>query len=626
MEKISKPFEYAGYSSAEYTGYKRTPTYVEMSDKGHIATDVYLPDGYIGKEKAPLKFPVIFIFTPYNRATIHPDTNEVIPTSNARPGEGIKGYFEHGYAVVIADLRNCGATKDEALTFGFRYQKDCGEMVDWIAEQSWSNGNVGMVGGSHVGWTQLAAAGQKPGALKAIMPAVVPFDAFTGQFYPGGIFMKSFMTGFSQSEVIKKELDKRAEAVCAPVLDQNGRAVSMEKKRENPDDQIDPDNQIVIDVEDNLSIDSKMPTGETIKDLCSNMIPPIANTDIAIYNLGGWFDGFIRGTFEIYATLARTNPSRIAVFPGFHDLVNGFVYDDFKAKVPDLVSERLRFFDHYLKGIDNGIDKQPPVLIYNMHGDGWRLENEWPLARQGMQKFYLSENNTFADSAEDKGSDSYQVNFSQDMRYGKNLSSRWTGLTGISPAASPDMTAKDTDNLCYTGQPFDNDTEVTGHPVVKLWVSSSADNGDFYLFLEDVDEKGRTLMVTEGQLRSDWAGLYDNNEMTDHDDIEILPKLPWHGYTEAQKQENGLAENKIIELTVDLLPTSWVFKKGHSIRLSISGANWPDFQLHPKLSPSNDPKAEDNIEPVVKVHRGSSHPSVLELPIVPQKKDKYSAD
>jgi len=610
MKKISKPFEYKGYSSIEYTGYNRTSTYVEMSDNGHIATDIYLPDGYTGKGKISIKFPVVFIFTPYNRATIHPETSEVIPTSNARPGEGIERYFEYGYATVIADLRNCGATKDAALTFGFRYQKDCGEMVDWIADQPWSNGKVGMVGGSHVGWTQLAAAGQKPAALKAIMPAVVPFDAFTGQFYPGGIFMQSFMTGFGRSEVIKKELEKRADEVCAPVLDKNGKSVLIKKKKEHIEDDID------IEIENNLCIDSRAASGETIKDLCSNMIPPIAQTDIAIYNIGGWFDGFIRGTFEIHATLAATNLSRVAVFPGFHDLVNGFMYDDFKAKVPDLVSERLRFFDHYLKGIDNGIDKQPPVLIYNMHGDGWRLENEWPLARQTVHKLYFNENNLLADTVGNSDADPYQMTFNQDMRYGNNLSSRWTGLSAVPPAASPDMTAKDKENLCYSCKPLDKDTEVTGHPIVKLWVSSSSDNADFYLFLEDVDENGRALMVTEGQLRSDWAGLYNNDEITDHG-IKILPELPWHGYAKAQKQENALAGHKIIELTIDLLPTSWVFKKGHCIRLSISGANWPEFQLHPKLSPENNPMAENNIEPFIKIHRGQDYSSVLELPVIP---------
>ena len=78
-----------------------------------------------------------------------------------------------------------------------------------------------------------------------------------------------------------------------------------------------------------------------------------------------------------------------------------------------------------------------------------------------------------------------------------------------------------------------------------------------------------------------------------------------------------LADGKIVELVIDLLPTSWTFKQGHRIRLAITGANWPDFQLHPKLSPANDPEAADNIVPTINVHRGPVYQSVLELPIIP---------
>jgi len=609
-DKISRPFEYHGYSQKSHSAWKSSSEYVEMSDGAVIAADIYLPEEFLESGTPPSKFPVIFNFTPYKRSIIDPETGEIIPNVLNRPGEHLADYHEYGYALVVADTRGYGASIGAAMTFGWRYQQDAGEMIDWIAAQEWCDGNVGMVGGSHHGWTQLAAASRKPAALKAIMPAVVPLDGFTGQFFPGGIFMHSFLTGADQSDQVRAKHEATAQQLVAPVDSTDPAALAASQAKAQPD------LELTYDWDNEPFIDSRAKTGENGRDFCANMVGPIAETDIAIYHLGAWFDGFARGTTELYASLADSNPSRLAVFPGFHDLVRGFVYDELGAEPPDLVAERRRFFDRYLKGIDNGIDKDPPVLIYNINGDGWRQENEWPLARQQDFKLYLAENLDFADSPGAEGSDAYRTELSHDRRYGSNLSSRWTALGGTPPDGVPDMTNQDESSLCYSSAPIENDLEVTGHPTVRLWVSSDADCGDFYVYLEDVDKNGRSLMVSEGQLRAGWHELHDNNLMTDCG-IDIKPKLPWHGYEKAQWDEKALADGRVIELVIDLQPISWLFRKGHRIRLAISGANWPDFSLNPTLSPANDPRAADNLKPTIRVHRGSQYPSVLELPAIP---------
>lgn len=496
------------------------------------------------------------------------------------------------------------------MTFGWRYQQDAGEMIDWIAGQEWCDGNVGMVGGSHHGWTQLAAASRKPAALKAIMPAVVPLDGFTGQFFPGGIFMHSFLTGSELSDQVVAVREVTGSLIAAPV----DPATPLVPVDDQEDTQADM--EMTYDWDNEPFIDSRAKSGENGRDFCSNMVGPITDTDIAIYNLGAWFDGFARGTCELYASLAATNPSRLAMFPGFHDLVRGFPYDELGAEPPDLVAERRRFFDCYLKGIDNGIDNEPPVLIYTINGDGWRQEQEWPLARQQVLKMHLAENQGLTESLAVNGSDPYRVDLSHDRRYGSNLSSRWTGLGGTPPKGAPDMTEQDASSLCYSSAPLETDMEVTGHPVVRLWVSSDADCGDFYVFLEDVDKNGRAFMVSEGQLRAGWHKLHDNNLITDCG-IDIKPKLPWHGYEKAHWDENALGDGRVIELVIDLQPISWLFRQGNRIRLAITGANWPDFSLHPKLSPANDPHDRDNLSPTIRVHRGIQFPSILELPIIP---------
>ena len=595
--KVSQPFKYQGYSEKTYSGWARYSEYVEMSDGARIAADIYLPQGYLGSQLPPSNFPVIFNFTPYMRATIDPETGEITPNILNRPGEHLADYHEYGYVLVVADTRGNGASTGAAMTFGWRYQQDAGEMIDWIAQQDWCDGNVGMVGGSHHGWTQLAAASRKPAALKAIMPAVVPLDGFTGQFFPGGIFMHSFLTGSRLSNQIMAVREATGKLVAAPV----DPAAPPVPAANSEDSQADM--ELTYDWDNEPFIDTRARSGENGRDFCANLVGPIAETGMAIYHLGAWFDGFARGTTELYASLAESNPSRLAMFPGFHDLVRGFVYDEFGAEPPDLVAERRRFFDHYLKGIDNGIDSEPPVLIYTINGDGWRQEQEWPLSRQQVSKMYLTENLGLTESPSADNSDPYRVDLSHDRRYGCNLSSRWTALGGTPPQGAPDMTEQDRSSLCYSSAPLESDMEVTGHPIVRLWVSSDADCGDFYVFLEDVDKDGRSLLVTEGQLRAGWHNLHDNNLMTDCD-IDIKPELPWHGYEKAHWDEGVLANSRVIELVIDLQPVSWLFRKGHRIRLAVTGANWPDFSLNPTLSPANDPDAADNLVPTIRVHRG----------------------
>ena len=98
----------------------------------------------------------------------------------------------------------------------------------------------------------------------------------------------------------------------------------------------------------------------------------------------------------------------------------------------------------------------------------------------------------------------------------------------------------------------------------------------------------------------------------------MKPDLPWHGYKESDYVANIFSDDNIVELVSDFHPTSWVFKKGHSIRVSIACADWPTFTLHPKLGPSNDPDDPDNILPVITVYWDEAHPSHIELPIIPR--------
>jgi len=187
----------------------------------------------------------------------------------------------------------------------------------------------------------------------------------------------------------------------------------------------------------------------------------------------------------------------------------------------------------------------------------------------------------------------------------------------IPPDTPPYRTEADRKALTYTTAPLEADTRILGHPIVHLWVSSTADDGDLYFYLEDVAPDGQAILVTDYQHRIGFATLRSNDEVIpDNPGIDVKPDLPWHGFRKADYDPHVLANGKVAEVVTSLYPTGWMFRKGHSIRLTIAAADWPAFELHPALAPTNRPDALGNVIPTFTFHRGAAQASYLELPMV----------
>lgn len=683
--KVSRPMEYRGYTFPEYKSFIKKSVYVPMKDGVKLAVDIYLPaDGPSRKS-----FPTAFQYLPYSRAFIdlkngplHKIGRKMLldnpsPILDQSRDKIVKSLLAYGYVFVIADMRGTGASYGWKADFMPQFSDDGAELVDWIASQPWSDGKVGMYGGSYLGYSQLAVAGKASDALKCIVPTVVPLDGYDGQVYPGGIYCNGFMSAYSKG-LTKLNLNYYSVSVgklifggdmdgfslpTAPVVDEdgdgdirdeipldldgNGTFLNDYKFPDDPNDApkyrdgksrkhiyylATKDHEKNIDYHSwakfGTFLDGATPKGfdgYTAYDLGPNAyVPAIMKKKIAIYNLGGWFDTFVRGTTELYSTMKDTNVSKLAIAPMYHSGGGPFwkyLGEDPSDLEDKLSMELIRYYDHYLKGVDNGIDTEAPIMIYVMNGGGWRMENEWPLKREVPTKFYLSDKNSISETAGSGGADTYKADFTHDSRYGTTNGNRYMAAMGIAPDTLPIRTEKDKQCLTYNLSPMQKDVEVTGHPIVELWVSSTADYGDFYVYLEDVDEKGMAILVTEGTLRAEFAKLYDNNEMiySGKYGIDVKPDLPWHGYEKDEYRDKPLANGAIIELVLDLRPTSWTFRKGHSIRVSIACADWPTFQLHPKLAPNNKPDDPANIVPTITVYRDAQHQSLVTLPIIPGK-------
>lgn len=168
-----------------------------------------------------------------------------------------------------------------------------------------------------------------------------------------------------------------------------------------------------------------------------------------------------------------------------------------------LNEEKLRFFERYLRGIDNGFDRLPPVLLHVM-GHGWRSEWQWPLARQRLTAYHLDAEGRLTPDRPTPGSDRHRLPLSADSR--SQGANRWNYGTSSARAplafANPDAT-----RASYTTAVLAQDLEVTGHPQVTLHLSSEVPDGDVYVYLLDVTPDGQALLVSEGQLRANYARL-----------------------------------------------------------------------------------------------------------------------
>ena len=678
--KVSSPFEYKGYSQAKYLSYEKRSQYVEMDDGTKIAVDIYIPANCIGK--AETSFPVVFQYTPYGRAyavpygdsaleniwnrlkmTVGADTDFSLILDRANSYDTVYGstknivnnLLSHGYVYVCADVRGTGASFGVKKDFMPEIATDGKQLIDWMAEQEWCDGNVGMFGGSYLGYTQIVVAGQQPEALKAIFPEVVGFDGYTGEIRPGGIFLDEYSSEdlqtylewncympddyiYPTAPVVDEDGDGEYADEIPLDLDGDGNFLNDYNYPDDPDDapqyadgnkrenhiyymasrehlQNIPYNEV-----GNLAtyIDKEFDFGDGVTRTAYDVAPAasaeaIAESGIAIYNHGSWMDTFITGTTEIYCTLKDTNPSKLIIDPGYHETYSPYweyCGEDEEDSIDAYKTELLRFFDYYLKGIDNGLADEDPVYIYNMNGDGWRSEKEWPLARQVETDYYFNSENILSTS-QGSGTDEYKIDLTQNSSY----ETQWydydvSRYLMCEPDEIPDRTEEDKKCLTYTTAAFTEDTEVTGYPIISFYASSTSDDADFHVYLEDIDEDGNAILVTEGLLRGGYAENYDNDNMVlgGNSSIDVEPELPWHGYEEDQYNGAIFADGNIVNLEFELFPTSWTFKEGHSLRISIACADSPTFEQNPAVDENT----------VVTIYHNSQYPSKITLPIIPE--------
>jgi putative CocE/NonD family hydrolase len=599
-EKVSVPGKYQGYSAPIYSEWVRTSQYIPARDGTRLAIDIYRPS--LGGKPVSEPLPVIWTFTPYRRASKLPD-GRLLTQMEQMPW--LETVLKHGYVIAAADVRGDGASFGVSTgAFGPEEATDAYDIIEWLAAQPWSTGKIGMSGVSYQGMTQLMAASTSPPHLTAIMPDMVMFDLYSFT-YPGGVFQDDFIAEWSN---LVKQVDTIAPA--APVDDDPGGKLLAQALKEHKKNVYPIETTIQEKFRD--ALDSRTQTRPYLDQSPHSYLKGIqeSSSKIGVYLVAGWFDMWPRDMFAWFNNLP--NPKKIVIPPWSHshEYAAGWkeTVSPLAGFVPqfDYAAEQVRWYDYWLKGIDNGIMTEPPIHYFTLgaaEGNAWKDARQWPLPEEKTTPYYFqagpsgsiqSANDGLLDRKAPQG-DSGQDDYVVDYTTSTGASTRWHNGRGGN-FAYPDMAANDAKGLTYTTAPLKKTVEVTGHPVVHLWVTSTADDGDFFAYLEEVDETGYSHYLTEGVLRASHRKL-------DQPPFGYM-NLPYHrSYAE---DVAPLPQSQPVELVFDLHPTSNIFDAGHRIRLTVTCADQTSFET-PVLSPA----------PKVSIYRTSQLASHVLLPIIP---------
>jgi len=504
---------------------------IPMRDGFSLPIDIYFP-----KSTPPKESPCILVRSPAGRSNFYACRYTHMT--------------EKGYVVAIQDTRS--AIDLEGKTFpglsdGWGKQQDGYDTVEWLASSPYSNGKIGTVGVSCLGITQLLLAPSAPPSLKCQYIGVACGSMYHHAVCPGGQIVKEQVEGWLG-------LYARDPGVLAYVINR--------------------------------------PHYNTFWDNL-NSLKVAHQVDVPGFFYGGWYDTFLQGTLDSFsARQEKGGPGakqqqKLLIGPWTHFWPESSVLGDYHVPenaraLPEEFSSD-RWFDYHLKGDLNGIDAIPTVTYYLMgshdgsssKGNRWKTSDVWPVPHTAVEVF-LSQDQTLIFGEPD--AQSAYTSFYYDPRNpvptvgGRNL------FLESGPKDQQEI-EKRNDVILFTTPPLEEDLEVTGKVVTKLYFSSSEQDTDVAVRLTDVYPDGKSILIVEGICR-----------------VALTPDQPQ-------------------EVEVDLWSTSVLFPKGHRIRISISGSNYPRYERNHNvgLIGSNSGKfavAKD------KVHFGKNTPSRLILPVV----------
>jgi len=599
---------------------------IPKRDGVKLACDIYRPAR--NGEPVEGKFPVILERTPYGKATVETWARFFVPRGYIAVGEDVRGRYD-----------------SEGTWRPFRDDgRDGYDTAEWLGRQPWFDGNLGTVGTSYPGGTQHALALANPPFLKAMIPADAMSDFGRYGVRHNGAFEMRWMNwifnigGPTGSHEARDPATREALQELGEQVREYARAMPL-RRGATPLKLIPEYEDWLVEAMSHGDYDDYW------KNAGADVVEHVAEyKDIPVYHLGGWYDSWGTQVANLnYVTLSKSKQSvqRLIMGPWTHGgRTRSYAGDaEFGPDAAiDFLNFELRWFDHWLKGIDNGVDREPHVRIFVMGGGDahrtpegrimvgghWRDEHEWPLARTVATPYYLHANGVLSPA---KPGDEPPATYEFDPRHpvptlGGNISSHNAPLTHHNTIERPGdtenlmeqgaydqrcvaslWTCEDTrplsarnDVLVLQTPPLEQDLEVTGRLIVKLWASSSAPDTDFTAKLVDVYPPNRDFP----------AGV----------DLNVADSIVRARYRNSLEHPEMMAPGQVYPFTIEMYPTSLVFKKGHRIRVDISSSNFPRFDVNPNTGePLNDNRRWAIA--VNTIYHDARHPSHIVLPVIP---------
>lgn len=562
---------------------------VPMRDGINLSTNIYRP-------KVDEKFPVILIRTPYKK-----ERGEL----NAR------FYARRGYVVAVQDCR--GRFDSPGVWEPFVNEpKDGYDTIEWLAGQSWSNGKVGMIGESYEGWVQWWAAREKPPHLVTIIPNVSPPDPFYNIPYEYGVFFlwvaiwwadvldseaTADISGTVMSSILEKKYNKLLRSL--PVLELDKKVLG----RENP----------------YWRKWIEHPANDDYWER-ANFLDHLQGFRIPVFHQSGWFDGDGIGTKLNYLRMkSYGHPhQKLVLGPWGHtsQAVRSRGDLDFGPQaIIDMQRDYLRWFDYWLKGIDNGIVKEPLVKIFVMGSNKWIHDNTYPLSGTQFQKWYLTSsgkaNTSKGDGvlspnipAEDTREDTFiydpgDPTPNPDFYEESGDEEKQVKTLEQKKKAAQDYHEKTTlersDILVYQTKPLEIPLTFAGPISAILYASTSAKDTDWFMRLVWMTKEKRTYTLVEGKIRA--------------------------RFRESMKKPELLTPGKVYEYKIDLWQTGITIPEGDSLRVEISSASFPSFSRNLNTGGHNE-KETDFVKAEQKIYHDKKYPSYVLLPVISDEKMK----
>ena len=502
---------------------------IPMSDGSYLTCDIFRP-------QAEGKYPVLMSHGPYAKGLSfaegfpaqwtslirdHPDvvrgtTTEFANWETADP----ERWVPFGYVCIRVDSRGAGTSPGYISPWSQQETQDYYDAIEWAAEQEWSTGKVGLAGVSYYAMNQWQVAALRPPHLAAICPFEGSSDVFREGCRHGGI-MSTFLPRWWPMQITNAQYGLGDKARKNPIT---GRSIAG-------DVELSEEERLAnrIDIRAELLANTK-----ASDQFYQERTPDLENIEVPVLSCGNWAGQgmHLRGNVEGF--LRAGSRQKWLELHGLEHWTE--FYTDYG------VALQKQFFDHFLKGEDNGWDKRPPVLLQVRHVDRFveREEKEWPLARTEWTRFYLD---------------------------GANMT-----LTTRKPDGSTDLSFRaKQETLTFRSAPVETETEITGPMMASLVAASTTTDADLFLSIRLFDPHGKEVLfngavdpnapISLGWLRASQRKL---------DEAESRPYRPVYAHDGAQP----LTPNKFYDLGVEIWPTCIVVPKGYVFALTIGGSDY----------------------------------------------------